>query len=192
MTAGILNKLKHILPLEILKTIYTTLIASQLNYGILLWGSNTSRLFKLQKKCLRRIKLEKYNAHTEPIFKELKLLKIDDLYSLQILKFYYKLVNKVLPTYFDSMLPKRSSEVHQRHTRQSNNYVIPMVNDEFARKCIRYLLVHSINNTPKQITEKTDTHSYIGYTLYIKNYIMDKYSPVCTIRNCYICQKINT
>jgi hypothetical protein len=187
-TAGILNKLKHILPLEILKIIYTSLITPHLNYGILIWSSNTSRLSKIQKKCLRRIKLEKYNAHTEPIFKELKLLKIKDLCKLQILKFYYKLVNKSLPKYFDCMVPKRSSEVHQRYTRQINNFATPMVNHEFARKCIRYLLVYNINNTSKQIIEKTHTHSYNGYSLYIKNYILDKYNPICAINNCYICQ----
>ena len=37
-TTGILNKLKLFLPQYILKTIYTSLILCQLNYGILAWG----------------------------------------------------------------------------------------------------------------------------------------------------------
>ncbi len=32
----------------------------------------------------------KYNAHTEPIFKKLKLLKNEDILKLQELKLYYK------------------------------------------------------------------------------------------------------
>ena len=44
--------------------------------------------------------LSKYNAHTAPIYKELKLLKVRDIYKLQELKFYHKLINKQLPEYF--------------------------------------------------------------------------------------------
>ena len=37
-TLGILNKLKHVLPVYILKTMYDALIVPHLNYNILLWG----------------------------------------------------------------------------------------------------------------------------------------------------------
>ena len=46
---GILNKIKLFLPSRILKTIYSSLILCQLNYGILVWGQNYKRMFKLQK-----------------------------------------------------------------------------------------------------------------------------------------------
>ena len=48
-TIGILNRLKHELPLPILKTIYNTLFLPHLNYGILLWGSENESIHKLQK-----------------------------------------------------------------------------------------------------------------------------------------------
>ena len=35
---GILNKLKHFLPADILRTIYNSLISPHLNYGIFAWG----------------------------------------------------------------------------------------------------------------------------------------------------------
>ncbi len=46
------------------------------------------------------INLIKYNGHTEPIFKKLKLIKIEDILKLNEIKFYYKLENKKLPAYF--------------------------------------------------------------------------------------------
>ena len=46
---GILNRLKHELPLSILKTIYNTLFLPHLNYGILLWGSEIESIHKLQQ-----------------------------------------------------------------------------------------------------------------------------------------------
>ena len=52
---GILNKMKLFLPSRILKTIYSSLILCQLNYGILVWGQNYKRMFKLQKRVMRII-----------------------------------------------------------------------------------------------------------------------------------------
>ena len=88
---GNLNKLKHILPQHILSTIYTSLITPNLNYGILLWGHDAIRIYKLQKKAIRTISMRKYNAHTKPIFKKLQFPKLNDIFKLKQLKFYYKL-----------------------------------------------------------------------------------------------------
>ena len=47
---GILNKLKHILPLDIKKTLYNSLIAPQINYCIMAWGFESNIIIKLQKQ----------------------------------------------------------------------------------------------------------------------------------------------
>ena len=99
-TTGILNKLKLFLPQYILKTIYTSLILCQLNYGILAWGHNNNRVYKLQKRAVRIISCSKFNAHSEPLLKQLNLLKVEDILKLQQLKFYHKLINRQLPGYF--------------------------------------------------------------------------------------------
>ena len=39
---------------------------------------------------MRLCLFNKYIAHTESLFKSLKLLKIQDIYVLTVLKFYYK------------------------------------------------------------------------------------------------------
>ena len=49
-TLGILNKLKHVLPVYTLKTMYDALIVPHLNYNILLWGFNSNRMSKLQQQ----------------------------------------------------------------------------------------------------------------------------------------------
>ena len=41
----------------------------------------------------------KYNAHTDPLFKSLKLLKIKDIFDVQCMKIWYKFVNNNVPTY---------------------------------------------------------------------------------------------
>ena len=52
-TLGILYRLKDIFPEHILLTIYQSLIASHMNYGLLIWGIECHRLEKVQKKALR-------------------------------------------------------------------------------------------------------------------------------------------
>ena len=57
-------------------------------------------LHLLQKKALRLIYNSNYIAHTEPICKKLQLLKLTNMFSIAVWKFYYKLMNNQLPTYF--------------------------------------------------------------------------------------------
>ena len=78
---GILNRLKRILPLNIniIVILYNSLMLPHLNYGITLWGFKCERILKLQKKAARILSASKYNAHTEPLFKNLKLLKIEHI-----------------------------------------------------------------------------------------------------------------
>ena len=47
---GIFNRLKHVYPQNALLSIYHSLFATHLNYGLLLWGTHVNRVSKLQKK----------------------------------------------------------------------------------------------------------------------------------------------
>ena len=92
------NKLKFALPQNILINISNSLIIPHVNYCILLWGSENNRISKLLKRAVRVIRKE---SHTDPIFKELNLLKINNIYRLQLLKCYFKYEHNSLPKYFD-------------------------------------------------------------------------------------------
>ena len=74
-TAGVLNKLRDILPQSVLTAIYFSLIEPglqcHLSYGILAWGHQSNRLFKLQKRILRIITCSPYISHNAPLFKKL-------------------------------------------------------------------------------------------------------------------------
>ena len=77
---GIINIIEHFVSPAILKTIYNSLILPHLHYGILLWGPDSKRIFKLQKGDIRAITCSKYNSHTEPLFKILNTLKLEDIW----------------------------------------------------------------------------------------------------------------
>ena len=89
-TLGILYKIKHILERKTLLTIYYSLFYSYLNYGILIWGGAKATilnpLYLSQKKFVRLITNSDYRAHSAPLFKELKLLTIFDIFIFKVAK----------------------------------------------------------------------------------------------------------
>ena len=183
---GIFRRMKRFLPLFILKTLYSSLFLSYVNYGILLWGSNMKRIVKLQKFAVRSITNSKYRAHTEPIFKRLSLLKVSDIHELNVLKFYYKYKNNVLPSFFRNMF-EYAQPSHNYNTRHGDvQYVVPPSTTS-AERSIRYIVPTIVSKTPPCIINKIDTHSINGFSQYIKKFMCDKYLDSCNIANCYIC-----
>jgi len=189
-TIGIMNRLKRFLPQTILLTLYHSLIMPYLNYGNLVWSSQQLSLAKLQKKAIQIVSNSKYNAHTEPLLKSLGTLKITDLCALHELKFCYKLENQQLPIYLSTIFNKHHSN-HQYRTRHSNNFQIPRMKHEYAKKCIRYKIPVTFNNCPETVREKIQTHSYQGFTTYVKKHFLNQYSYECHLSNCYICSAVS-
>lgn len=186
---GIMNKLKHILPSSVLLTIYNSLAFPHINYGILCWGySNTNSILKLQKKAARIITNSKYNAHSDPLFKTLKILKCEHICALQEFKFCYKLMSKKLPSYFTNNIFKKFSEVHSYATRNRNNMQLYRTKHAFAKNSLRYKIPVAYNNMPLIFKEKISTHSLPGFSKYIKNHFISSYINQCTNPNCFSCQ----
>ena len=161
--------------------LYNSLILSRLNYGILAWGFNMGRLIILQKKAIRAIFRTKYNAHTEPFFKVHKLLKLEDIFTLRCLKFYFKLINKTLPPYFYGMIPT-AGEVHGINTRQAAAAELHhqrASRTAGALKCIRNFILDEIINFDPLVIDKVRTHSFQGFSNYAKNFILNKYKIEC-------------
>ncbi len=186
---GILNRHKHFIPLQSKMHIYSSLVLSYLHLGILSWGYQCDRIIKLQKKAVRIISLSKYNAHTEPIFKSLKLLRVTEILRLQELKFYYKFKHGLLPSYLQNLPFHTNSETHNYGTRQNQNIYQPFAKHEYAKRCLRFDLPKLVNDTPTIILDKIDTHSLNGFSWYVKQYFINKYQEQCNILNCYICSR---
>ena len=88
--------------------LYNTLIVPHLTYCILSWGlllSDTHRIHVLQKKGLRIVPGGDYLSHTEPICKQMQLLKVADMFRVALWNFYYKLMNSLLHMYFNIFRP---------------------------------------------------------------------------------------
>ena len=174
IVAGTISRLKRFIPCDILKTIYNALIQPHLNFSILLWGQQTKRILKLQKWAVRAITCSKYNAHTDPLFKKLGLLKVNDIYKVTAIKFYYKFKNELLPHSFSGIFTNTYAS-HTYETRQRN---IPRTNppkSNLLKTTIRYSIPKIISELPSCITEKLSKHSIQGLSNYSKQYFLSMY-----------------
>ena len=85
----------------------------------MIWGYQCNRITTLQKKAIRLIYVTKYNLHTEPLFKSLSVLKVEDLLKIQILRFYYKFMHKQLPVYLQNWPIIQNTYTHNHLTRNT-------------------------------------------------------------------------
>ena len=138
-TLGVMNCLKRYWPLSALQIMYDSLILSHIQFGITCWGFEWGRLAKLQKRAVRIITNSKYNAHTEPLFKDLHLLKITDIFDFQCMKFWYKFSNNTFPNYFRSMFQYNSS-FYETETRNHDRMHVFPTRTFGARNVLRHRL----------------------------------------------------
>ena len=115
-TCGMFFKVRHFLPISVLVCLYNCLFSPFLQYGILVWGLTYETYIKpvylLQNRVLRAISFEHYTSPSTPIFSDLKILKLHDLFQLKLLGFVYDCVNKTAPPHFHSFFALVES-VHQ-------------------------------------------------------------------------------
>jgi hypothetical protein len=98
---GIINKVKKILNIFTLHTLYSTLISPYLYYCCEIWGNTyTSRikpLVLLQKRVIRIINKVDYREHTAPLFRSSHILVLVDLIKFKTLCIMYKAKHNMLP-----------------------------------------------------------------------------------------------
>jgi len=98
---GILNRVMSMLTVDILKTLYYTMIHSYFLYCNVVWGGAcklaVNKLICLQKRAVRLLTHSTFRAHCNPLFICLGILKLNDIYKLQIGLFIYNSKHDLLP-----------------------------------------------------------------------------------------------
>ena len=99
--AGVLNRVKNLLPISSLFTLYNSFVFSHFSYGLEVWGGcqlkHLKRLTNIQKRAIRSVTKSHWLAHTEPRLKAFDILKINDQYKLQCLGLLHDMVKGQCP-----------------------------------------------------------------------------------------------
>ena len=135
----------------------------------------------MQKKSVRIITHSNYIAHTEPLCKQYGIIKLTDMFSLAIWKFYYKLMNNQLPrpTYFSQMNPFFLPIICTRYEVRNPMFHLPDIRHSFGEQSIGYCLIKQLNAEEGSLT--TDmflTESFFIYKVRIKRAVIDGYSII--------------
>ena len=169
---GIINRLKHFLPTHALLLLYNALILPHLNYSLLLWGNSNitslSNLYKIQKRAARNICHAPYRACSHPLFRNLGILTIYDLYKYQLGIFVFKSRHGILPSPFDNFYTYNSS-FHSYNTRSKHFLNQPYVRTKLAHSQLRSTGVQFWNSLPPYIT---NTQSMQTFKKKLKNYLL--------------------
>jgi hypothetical protein len=171
-----LRRTKNLASRDNLLTLYYSLFYSHISYGLILWGSATktvkNKIIIMQKKAIRLITGSHYNAHTTPLFSELKALKFEDIYELQLGKFIYCLYQNNIPKPLQSFF-SINSDTHNYNTRNLNNPCIPLHKSNVTAMSIfskSYKLWYNMELDLKStVSLSVFSHRY-------KKYILQKYA----------------
>ena len=114
----------------------------------------------------------KYNAHTDPLFKSLKLLKIKDIFDVLCMIFWYKFVNNNVPTYFASMF-RYNHELYEIQTRSHESLHLYPFRTSNAHNALRHQIPELLCKFPTAILEKARTHSIMSFASHVKFHLID-------------------
>ena len=164
---GLLRKLQHIFPKHILITIYNSLIHSYLIYGLLVWGFKSGRVKILQKKAIRVVANRAYNFHTAPIFKELGILKINQLYQVQLYKLHYRNINNLLPAYFRTFAQFLTLYGDHNYNLRNSHFRLPMTKRDFFVQSTKYQYLKLMRENNQSDLDRRCTVPIFQFIYYI-------------------------
>ena len=175
--SGAMYSISSLLPQNVLKNLYYSLVQSVLCQDIIIWGAapvtTLQPLFIKINNILRIILNVKKinnipNMSVSPMYKQLKILKVFDLYKFHILKFLHYVLysNRVLfDNYFSHLLINRDNARRQR-MRLPNARLDILRHSTVFQTCILF------NDLPSYLIEYM-TKYLIKKRFY--DFILDKY-----------------
>ena len=158
---GIIYEMQNILLSKILLSLHNTLILPHINYCILSWS------------------------------------KENDIYTQRLLVFHYNVINKIISLNFNNLIPE-FSEANNVYPIRNPQKQMPKHSHEYIKLTCRYqvaILVNEIiSNTGKyydiiiaELFKNIEHVSLVSLKKSIKSYLLNDYSYICNLNNCYMC-----
>ena len=159
---GIVAKLGHHLPSDILKTVYYSLFDTHLRYACQVWGQSNSDILvmvqRAQNKALRIINFKEERHPSAPLYTETKILNLTNIITLNNCMLVFDHLNSSLPAIFDDLF-KPFKEQHSHNARGARRYVlnIPKIKTSFhGSRSVQVKSNKDGNNIIDKINFKTE------------------------------------
>ena len=130
----ILRRVQNLLPEKYLRMLYFSLINSHIYYALPAYSCASNSALKpiilLQKKAVRIISKSNYRAHTDPLFKKLKILKFEDMIKFCQFDFMHSLFYCFLPYSFQNVWRVKTT----LNLRNNMDYDVQFARLEFSKR----------------------------------------------------------
>ena len=117
---GLLAKLCYYVNTTTLRSVYFAIFDAHLRYGSQIWGQQKTgtikQIEKLQDKAIRIINFKYKNDPTNPLYKSMKILKLNDVILFNNCMFVLKRIRNKQPNTFSNFF-KVSHNEHNYNTR---------------------------------------------------------------------------
>ena len=161
--AGIIFKIRNKAPQNVIMLLYHSLVGTYLRYGIASWGSAKttalSKLRSLQNKVVRYITHSSQDTNISDEYNNLKILKLDEMYFLEVGKFMHRNSNENLPQSFDEYF-RHIDHHHNTRTRLNTVFALPRPRTELGKQSIRYKGVKIWGEIPPSIRGCLDLQTF--------------------------------
>jgi hypothetical protein len=136
---AILSKTKPFFNRQTLLQLYYSFMYPYLIYGNLIWGNATSKIlwpiYKLQKIAIRLITNTKKGNSTQNFCKQLRILRLPEIYIYNVTIFMFKYHHQMMPPTLDNLFTK-NQQIHQYNTRGASRLRPPKIKTCLAEKFI--------------------------------------------------------
>ena len=160
---GIIGRMKYILPVNVLRMLYNTLVLPHISYCSVIWSgayaSYLQKLIVLQNRAIRHITRASSRDHITKHYRSLNLLKLQDHLKLNDTIFVFNWINDKLPKSFASFFI-RNTLVHNYNTRRANDLHKQSYTTTSSARSLRNRAISLWNSLPDGIKSQNSLTSF--------------------------------
>ena len=112
-----------------------------------------------------------FNCHTNQYFKDLNLLKLSDLYKVNLMVFFYSSLNLGMNRNV-SVFMQANADTHSHNTRNKNKLKLPFARMALNQRSFLHRGINEWNSLPASIIQSSSPITLRKYqkTLYLSRY----------------------
>ena len=188
---GVLGRARSSLDGSTLRTLYNGLVLPHLQYCLIAWGdfvggrnkTQAESLLRYQKKFVGMIAEKTSKYHSDPLFAQYRILKIEDLYRQQLRMYAWQFWKQCLPESQANMF-QRTAERHRHATRLAESGISTTSKDQGS---IRYRMPKEWSDIPE---DTRNCNSMVGFKEKSKKQLLEQYLRFeCKRADCVICRE---
>ena len=164
---GILRKLNKLIPKRLLRSLFFSLIQSQLQYLTAAWFPTKKKVINpliiLHKRAIKNMYGLPNTFPTEQLYKKFNITSLSNIYNIQICKFFHQIINS---NRHSSIVINSRNNIHSHSTRFCNNLETLLPQNNTGLNSLLFKGISVYNKLPDHLKNL----SYQNFKMKIRKY----------------------